>query len=156
MKKCEKNIVESRRNSRIKTVEPPVKPTLENNPSASPLNSRRKNLILKHEILSPECDLFKASTPRRLHVVLLGKAAALVLVGVLASFYALRWEFGDEVERWAVGLAGLMGVLCLTSVTVMLLQTIEGTAASVYTNPLTVLFRADPVHKRIGHPIQRP
>lgn len=143
MKKCEKNIVESRRNSRIKTNEPVKQPELttlpylENNPnnsnnsSTSSLNghARRKNLILKHEILSPECDLFKASTPRRLHFTLLARAAVIVLVGVVGSFYVLRKEFGEKFEEewwWGVALVSLIGFLCFISVTVMLLQTIEG------------------------------
>ena len=125
--------MECRRNSRIKNSEPlkveAKMKTLEAKPSTSPSNCgsnvRRKNLILKHEILSPECDLFKASTPRRLHFVLIARAIIIVLIGVFGSIYVLKSEFGRE-DSLGITLIGVIGVLCFTTVIVMLLQTIEG------------------------------
>ena len=121
--------MECRRNSRIKNSEPlkveAKMKTLEAKPSNCGSNVRRKNLILKHEILSPECDLFKASTPRRLHFVLIARAIIIVLIGVFGSIYVLKSEFGRE-DSLGITLMGVIGVLCFTTVIVMLLQTIEG------------------------------
>ena len=87
--------MECRRNSRIKNSEPlkveAKMKTLEAKPSNCGSNVRRKNLILKHEILSPECDLFKASTPRRLHFVLIARAIIRILfIRGLGIQYSVR------------------------------------------------------------------
>lgn len=42
--------------------------------------TKQRSLLLKHEILSPECDLFRACLPRRLFVRRLGRLMALVVV----------------------------------------------------------------------------
>ena len=135
-KKCD-NITESRRNSRIRNSES-FKQQENNmimyelntaNSSTSSItsnsNARRKNLILKHEILSPECDLFKASTPRRRHFISIAKIIGTVLLTILGSFYVLKNNLGKE-KIWITWIVGFLGFISFTTITLMLLQTIEG------------------------------
>lgn len=91
--------------------------------SHSNSSSHVRRLILKHEILSPECDLFKASTPRRRHFSSLIQIILIALTTILAGIYAVRKGEGNWWVKWTVG---LMGFVSFTSIIIMLLQTIEG------------------------------
>lgn len=78
---------------------------------------KQRSLLLKHEILSPECDLFRACLPRRLFVKRLGRLMALVVVMVVG-----HWWF--RVRDVWVSL--LMIVSTLFIIFFMLSQAIEG------------------------------
>ena len=132
-------MTQNRRNSRVKhecrkqenvesssSSSPIIKnPNASNTSLASHSSSHVRRLILKHEILSPECDLFKASTPRRRHFSSLIQVILIALTTILAGIYAARSEVCEE-NWWMKWMVGLMGFISFTSITIMLLQTIEG------------------------------
>lgn len=134
-------MTQNRRNSRVKhesrkqensesssSNSPVIKnPNTSNTSLASHSSSHVRRLILKHEILSPECDLFKASTPRRRHFSSLIQVILIALTTILAGIYVVRSEVCEGAGNWWMKwVVGLMVVISFTSITIMLLQTIEG------------------------------
>lgn len=75
------------------------------------------NLILKHEILSGECDVFRASLPRRVYATRLGRLTALVIV--VAVLIQITGNISTPLS------AGTMAILVVTVIAV-LSRTIEG------------------------------
>lgn len=84
--------------------------------SISPVVKQR-SLLLKHEILSPECDLFRACLPRRLFLRRLGR-----LMTVVVGMGVGHWWFSVR-KLW---LSLLMIISTLFLIFFMLSQTIEG------------------------------
>lgn len=126
MTKCE-TILENRRSIRVMNSESiEKKSTSEQIQTENSIinNSRRKNLILKHEILSPECDLFKASTPRRRHFTLMARILGIITLTIFSFFYGIK---GRAEVDWMTIFIGLASFASLLSALLMLLKTIEGT-----------------------------
>lgn len=81
--------------------------------------AKQRSLLFKHEILSPECDLFRACLPRRIYFRRLGR-----LLGLLVAALAVgHWWFG--VKQITEG--ALMMAVMISIIFYMLSQTIEGT-----------------------------
>jgi hypothetical protein len=166
MKGKETNNVKSRRNGFIKNCdsindEDNSKPNQmnNNNNNNSISNVKRKNIILKHEILSPECDLFKASIPRRLRFILLFKILIITIFGVLGTFYVRRRDFNGNEEDIGIGIGmALCTVIvfsCSTSIIAMLLQIIEGKITIILLKIIILPYytRKDIIYKRIRYSI---
>lgn len=79
---------------------------------------KERTLLLKHEILSPECDLFRACLPRRIYFRRLGR-----LLGLFAVLVMGHWWFGVK----KIKVDALMIVVGISIIFYMLSQTIEGT-----------------------------
>jgi hypothetical protein len=85
--------------------------------STSLKSVKPRSLLLKHEILSPECDIFRVCLPRRLFLRRLGRLMGFVLV-MGAGHWWMR------VEKLAV--SALMVLVTLSVVIYALSQSIEG------------------------------
>lgn len=79
-----------------------------------------RSLLLKHEILSPECDLFRVCLPRRLFAKRMGRLIVMVFLVGLGHWWM-------NVEK--LTLTGLIIALVLITVLVVLSQAIEGNEA---------------------------
>ena len=97
------------------------------NPAPPSFRRRPSNLILKHEILSEECDMFRATLPRRKYVNRLIRLICLVVIASLIHFLV-------EVGSIWISLSIITGLLSF--ITIFLLQTIEGNHFCLFNGPL--------------------
>ena len=79
-------------------------------------------LLLKHEILSPECDLFRVCLPRRLFMKRLGRLMGFVLVMGLGHWWI---RVGQLI------VSGLMILVSLLVIFYVLSKSIEGKIAKL-------------------------
>ena len=106
-----------------------MKSKISSPPSSLLAQSSVKSLLLKHEILSPECDLFRACLPRRVYVKRVGRMMA-VVVGVGAGCW--WWRVKEIV-------GGVLMIITILALIFMLSRVIEGTPRSVNQYKLTSL-----------------
>lgn len=104
-----------------------------------------RSLLLKHEILSPECDLFRVCLPRRLFAKRLGRIILFVLLVGVGHWWM-------KVEQLA--LTGLIIAVVLLIISFILSQAIEGKKNKRVIHCLTV-FRKNSIYSWIGCPVQR-
>lgn len=109
-----------------------------------PRHRRNNTLILKHEILSEECDMFRAGLPRRLYM-----SRLLKLMGLVVMFVIVHYAMDVNRIEYSIG----MVILLFLAVFIILFQTIEGKNLSY--SCFIISLRTNFIYKRVGYSIHK-